>query len=152
MRNKLNPDGSINLGNHINAIVSPYDTDFYNDIEEGVKDSVRTLLDMGYLTIASCDGNHEFNGEAQVTVALGSKQWAYTLIYDLKQLGIDASIDTTFSHFGIDQINKLFMRRYSEYACVKIFMYNHKLIFLPFKQFIINKNTGKLALLERYTT
>jgi len=150
MLNKLYPDGSIRLDEKNNIIVSPYNKDFYDEVEEGVRDSVRTLLDMGYLTIASCDGNHKFNGNAQVTVVLNSKQWAYQLIYDLKQMGINAKIDTTFNHFSIDQINKLFIRCYSEYACVKIYVYNHSLIFSPFKKYIIKRNTKLLTSLERY--
>ena len=151
MFNKLHPDGSIKLDNKNNVIVSPYDKDFYDEIEEDVKDSVRTLLEMKYLTIASCDGNHEFNGDAQVTVVLSSKQWAHNLIYDLRQLGIKARRDTTFNHFSIDQINILFRRCYSKYACVKIYMYDSILNDVHFKKDIIKKNTQLLKCLRVYT-
>jgi hypothetical protein len=151
MLNKLYADGSIKLDDENNIIVSPYADNFYDEIEVGVREPVRALLEMGYLTIASCDGNHIFNGTAQVTVVLNSKQWAYNLIYDLKQLGIDADIDNTFTHFSLEHVNNLFMRRYSEYICVKIYVYDHRFFFAPFKKHIIKRNTRLLKYLGRYT-
>lgn len=150
MLNKLHADGSIKLEDKINVVVSPYSDNFYDEIEDGVKKSVGALLELGYLTVSSCDGFHTFNETAHITVVVDSDTTAQGLINNLNQLGIDSTIDNTFGHFGLDNVNNMFMRQYVEYKCVKIFMYDHKPIFSPFKKFIISRNTAQLKKLERY--
>jgi hypothetical protein len=150
MFNILHPDKSIKIDDKTNIIVSPYINNFYDEIEDGIKEAVKVLLDMGYLTIGSCDGFHIFKESAHVVVVVNSRNTAYELMYDLAQLGIYSNINITFDHFGIDNINKLFMRNYTEYTCVKIYIYRSRLITSPFKKYIIKKNTKLLKQLKRY--
>ena len=150
MFNILHPDKSIKIDNERNIIVSPYIDNFYDEIEEGVKETVKALLDMGYLTIGSCDGFHTFGTNANVVVVVNSVATANDLIYDLAQLGIYSNIDLTFDHFGVANINKLFARTYTQYTCIKIYIYQPNLFTVLFKKYIIKKNNKLLRQLKRY--
>lgn len=156
MRNKLHNDGSIKIDNDVNIIVSPYSTNFYDEIEEGIKEPVRVLLELGYLTISSCQGSHDDDPTAVVVVVLDTAQSANELMSNLNQLGIASDIDHTFDHFGIEEINKLFLRQYTDYHCVKIYVYDHLQVIFPLnsfsfvKSFCIKRNTARLRKLKRY--
>lgn len=150
MLNKIHSDGSIKVNGKINIIVSPYDDNFFDEIEVGVKDAVKILLDLGYLTISSCDGNHAFNQAAHITVVLNNESAAKSLVELLDQMGIDSLIDKTFDHFGVKSVNDMFMRQYTEYSCVSIQLYEHSVLFSPFKKYIVKRNTKRLTKLPRY--
>jgi hypothetical protein len=150
MLNRLHSDGSIKVEGKINIIVSPYADNFFDEIEVGIKDAVRLLLDLGYLTISSCDGNNSFSQDAHVTVVLDNEQAAKDLIENLNQLGIDSIIDNTFKHFGVNSVNEMFMRQYVDYCCVSILIYEHNILSTLFKKYIIRRNTRRLTKLSRY--
>lgn len=150
MLNKLHDDGSIKVEGKVNIIVSPYDDNFFDEIEGGVKDAVQILLDLGYLPISSCDGNHSFNQAAHITVVLNDEQAANFLVEQLTNLGIKSLIDYTFDHFGVMSVNKMFMRQYTDYRCVSIQLYEHHFLFSPFKKYIVKRNTRRLKKLPRY--
>ena len=150
MLNKLNPDGSINLGGKNNVLVSPYSNNFYEEIEEGIVETVKILLSKGYLTVSSCDGFHDFNETAHVSVLVNSEENVYLLMFNLKQLGINSTADLSFEHLGLGTVNKVFVRNYDEYYAVKIFLYDSCFLFAPFKKSIIEKNNRSLMRLSEY--
>ena len=151
MRNIKHPDGSINVTKNVNIVVSPYCETFFDNIEEYVQEPVRVLIDLGYLTICSCDGFHKFNYDAHVVVVVNSREYAQNLIKYLKeQLGLYSVLDNTFDHLGVDVINKTFLRQYTEYFCVKILLYDANFLFAPWKKNIIKKNTSLLKTLPAF--
>lgn len=61
--NVLDKDGRINSGfdingNVVSVTVSPYNKKFYNNIEEGVKELIKSLYEKRYYTYSSCAGHH----------------------------------------------------------------------------------------------
>jgi hypothetical protein len=156
MYNKRHSDGSIKIDDEVNIVVSPYFANFYDEIEDGIKETVRTLLELGYLTISSCQGTHGEYPVANVVVVVDSSTSAKELMFDLSQLGIISTMDHSFDHFGIEEINKLFFRQYTDYRCVKIWVYNPQRFVFPFnnswlvRTYFIKRTTSYLKKLKKY--
>ena len=73
--NTVGDDGTINEGGKTgfaSRIVDCRDNDFWNNIEAGVLNTVRALVDSGYFTISSCQGHLEGNPNRCVSV-IGEK-------------------------------------------------------------------------------
>lgn len=62
----INSTGKIGSPAHIIPIDSP---DFYENIEKGIKSTVRTILSVGYITYSSCEG-HKIEGYDTKTVTV----------------------------------------------------------------------------------
>lgn len=147
--NTRHPNGQIRVIGRTNVIVSPYDDQFYSQIEDGIIDAVRILVDKGYLPISSCIGHNLF-ADAQCTVVVDSNRTADALINDLSKIGLLAETDRSFDHFGLIHINKLFMRSYTDVKYVKIFMYKNSLMSYIFKKLIIKRNILRLQEVYEY--
>ena len=62
MKNILGDDGIINLDGKLGSkseILSSDDPLFYDAIEEGIKSTVKKLIDNGFETYSSCQGHHD---------------------------------------------------------------------------------------------
>ena len=61
-----------------------------------------------------------------------------------------------FDHFGIEEINKLFLRQYTDYKCVMIWVYNPNQFTFPFnnswlvRSYFIKRTTSRLKKLKKY--
>lgn len=87
---RINRD-NIQEGYATSVSVSPYDPNFYDSIEDGIKPVVRALVAKGYLTLASCEG-HSFRDDAHVYVAFGdlSKALDFSMKFEpLASIGVD---------------------------------------------------------------
>lgn len=63
MKNILGADGIINIDGKLGSaaeILQIDDPYFYNAIEDGIKSTVKILIDNGFETYSSCQGHHDF--------------------------------------------------------------------------------------------
>ena len=61
MKNVLGTDGVINLDGKLGSKAEILKTDdplFYESIEEGIRSTVKILIDNGFITYSSCQGHH----------------------------------------------------------------------------------------------
>ena len=83
IKNVVGKDGIINLTGEIGSPAKMYkveDSEFWDNIEEGIKSTVKVIIDNGFKTYSSCQGhiNTEYNSRS-VTVILQNHEVEYWL-------------------------------------------------------------------------
>lgn len=116
-------------------VVSPYDEDFWSNIEDGIKPAVEALYHRNYLTISSCQG-HRWFLKPYVDVAFYNEESAEEFRRALKFLepdittvikpatefnnGSDGNNPKLFHTQTINGLNIIFNRSYDNYIIVRV--------------------------------
>ncbi len=157
MLNRRNSDGSINMlwaeGNNTNGIdVSPFVSEFREQIEDDIWPAVKALLDRNYLTVTSCQG-HTLYDSAFVTVSFPNTDIADKFINMVRDIVVYAEYDNTITS-STDRLNHLFLKNYTEYYHVRVgvLQYSPYINFFlqPLKQMFIDHLTNRLTSLSNY--
>lgn len=116
----INIDGRINLGDpNINSIVSIYDQNFRNQVEDDVWPSVELLINKGYITVGSCSGHGKGAG-LHISVIFGYLEDATVFKNKIETLFISAKFDNTYN-FTIDWFNLNFKKNFDEMHIVTVY-------------------------------
>ena len=131
--NILHKDGRIyQSGDGVSVTVSPYQEDYWYNIEEEIKPLVKAVFDKGYLTYSSCAG-HQAVKRRFIAVAFPSKEAARKFVYEIKKRykhrmvhydikhGTDYDgVDWTNTQDHVAFLNKLYYRGYEDYWFVEV--------------------------------
>lgn len=151
MYNKKHSNGRINIEVGKNYVISPYDPNFYDQVEEGVRESVKVLTDLGYLTVGSCDGCHSIKEAAHVTIVFPDEKSRIDTGYILGRLGVDHYIDHTYGTLSVEELNRLFLRNYEKYYFLTVRSYKKLPFYLmPLRGWLRKRLTRKLKKLPPY--
>lgn len=149
--NNKHSNGRINISLGQNYIISPYDDNFYNQIESGVRLGVKHLIELGYLTIGSCDGQHLIKEPAHITIIFPDIKSLNNTKAHLNKLGVKYYDDYSYKTMTPEKINSIFFRNYESYYFLSVRSFE-KLPFylLPFKGLLRKIMTYKLSKLPPY--
>jgi hypothetical protein len=149
--NKKHSDGRINIKPGKSYIISPYDPNFYDQIESGVRLGVKHLIELGYLTVGSCDGKHSLREGAHITIIFPDISSLNNTKIHLDKLGVEYYDDYSYKALAVEQINNIFLRNYENYYFLSVRSFK-KLPFylLPFKGFLRKMMMHKLSKLPPY--
>lgn len=131
--NIIHEDGRIyREGDGVATIVSPYDPEFYLNIEEGIKPLVSALTRKGYLTMSSCAGHYAYS-RGHIAIAFPDSdhchRFANNLILstDLHNSSIKFKVITDYDDMNednkinmINYLNSIYHRGYEDYYFIEI--------------------------------
>jgi hypothetical protein len=99
--NQRGPTGIINrtgLAGSSATLVDCRSEDFLDNIEDGIKSTVRVLIDHGYLTISSCEGHADSYSERTVSVIASDEDFNRILLA-IVLANADTSDDEVIRYF-----------------------------------------------------
>jgi len=175
LKNKVFDNGRIHASKNANDVyetgyvaltVSPYDKEFFDELEPGVRPHIKALLDKGYLPISSCEGHYydKQNMNWYVMLALGGNDIdirMHNIVHRIQHIpglyfetrkkvnntnqSLRKVLELEDKKAEVEYMNKLFLKNYNHYEYLYIGLFKNsslltRLLFSRFsKKLLLNK-------------